>query len=168
MSDEWQGCRVSSRLNLWYDDDMHHWVVSGKDDYLAAMGSGSEMVRMALTILKNLPDTDENGPPLRIDEELNDLPPRVADLLESAADLALHDSEEMSQEDCTRLAGGLMAVALHVLQSRGKQETWSISRTPPFPFSMRLETETDQEHELPEPLGLHPSAAGDRGERPPR
>ena len=75
MSDSWEGCLVSNRLNLWYDDDMNHWVLSGKEEHLSATGFAGQMMRLALAILERLPDTDENGSPVRLDEECEALPP---------------------------------------------------------------------------------------------
>ena len=138
MSDKWQGCLVSNRLNLWYDDDMNHWALSGKDEYLAATGSAGEMMRLALAILERLPDTDENGPPVRLDEECEALPPIGAMLLATAANLARDQTGTMTGEQCTRLAGGLMAVATHMLGAQS-DEAWTSCRTSRFPFSMRLD-----------------------------
>ncbi len=138
MSDRWEGCLVSNRLNLWYDDHLNHWVLSGKDEYLAATGSAGQMMRLALAILERMPDTDENGPPVRLDEECEALPPIGAMLLETAANLARDQTGIMTGEQCTRLAGGLMAVAAHMLRSQS-DKAWSYCREPQFPFSMRLD-----------------------------
>ena len=138
MSEKWEGCLVSNRLNLWYDEDMHHWALSGKDEYLAATGTAGEMVRLSLAILENLPDTDENGPPVRLEEECEALPPIGALLLATAANLARDQAGTMTGEQRTRLAGGLMAVAAHMLRSQS-DKAWSYCREPQFPFSMRLD-----------------------------
>ena len=144
MSEQWQGCRVSNRLNLWYDDDMRHWVLSGKDEHLAATGASWEMSRLATAILENLPDTGENGPPLGLNEECEAQPPAAAGLLAAAADLARNRTGGMTDEQYTRLAGALMATAVHMLQSQA-EAVWTSCRDTRFPFSMRLETSGEEE-----------------------
>ena len=148
MSDRWEGCRVSNRLNLWYDEDMHHWALSGKDENLSATGARWEMVRLALAILENLPDTDENGPPMELNEEREALPPPASDLLAAAVDLAQNRTGDMTNEQYARTAGALMAVAAHMLGAQS-DEAWTSCRTPRFPFSMRLDpTTASQERRL--------------------
>ena len=144
MNEQWQGCRVSNRLNLWYDDDMRHWVLSGKDDRDDATGTAGEMVRLATAILENLPDTGENGPPLGLNEECEAQPPAAAGLLAAAVDLARNRTGSMTGEQYTRLAGALMATAVHMLQSQA-EAVWTSCRDPRFPFRMRLETSEEEE-----------------------
>ena len=137
MSDRWNGCRVSIRPNLWYDDDMRHWTLFGKEEHLAATGAAGEMVRLALVILENLPDTDENGPPMGLGEEREALPLPASDLLAAAVDLAQNRTGDMTDEQYSR-TGALMAVATHMLGAQS-DEAWTSCRTPRFPFSMRLD-----------------------------
>ncbi len=95
------------------------------------------MVRLAAAILENLPDTGENGPPLDVEEQYAALPPAAAGVLGQAADLARNRTGGMTDEQYRRLAGGLMAVAVHMLQSQAER-LWTPCREPRFPFSMRL------------------------------
>ena len=129
---------MSNRLNLWYDEDMRHWALSGKDENLSATGARWEMVRLALAIRENFPDTDENGPPMGLGEEREALPLPASDLLAAAVDLAQNRTGEMTGEQYTRTAGALMAVATHMLGAQS-EEVWTSCRTPRFPFSMRLD-----------------------------
>ena len=138
MSDGWNGCRVSNRLNLWYDEDMNHWVLSGKDEHLSATGSAGEMMRLALAILESMPDTDENGPPMSLDEQCDALPDIGWLVLRTATNLARKQAEIMTEEQSNRLAGGLIAVAAHMLRSKSNK-VWTSCREPQFPFSMRLD-----------------------------
>ena len=46
----------------------------------------------------------------------------------------------MGPEGGRRVAGDLMAVAVHMLQEDGGEE-WAGAGEPPFPFGMRLKTE---------------------------
>ena len=142
MENNWNGCRASSRLNLWFDDEMYqNWVVSGKDDYVAATGSPAELVRMAVAILEHMPDTAENGPPLGLSEEQEALPSSAADLITQAVKMTLDPPEEMSPETWTRLAGGLMAAAVHILGTQAT-DTWTNCRTSRFPFRMMLDEDS--------------------------
>ena len=129
MSDRWEECPVSNRLNLWYDENMRHWALSGKEERLAATGTAGEMIRLAPAILENLP--------MGLDDDREALPPPAPDLLAAAVDLAQNRTGDMTGEQCTRTAGALMAVAAHMLRSQS-DEVWTSCRTSRFPFSMRL------------------------------
>ena len=63
MTENWQGTQLTNRLGLWYDEEMHHWVLSGKEENLSATGSADQMVQLAVNILGNLADPPESGPP---------------------------------------------------------------------------------------------------------
>ena len=143
MTAQWEGCRVSNRLNLWYDDDMHHsWVISGRDESVYATGGPAEMVRLAVSILENLPDSPENGPPLGLNEEREALPPEAGELITRAVELATNPPPQLDEEARQRLAGGLMAVAVAVhLLRQGPQEVWSVCRTPRFAFRMEIDAQ---------------------------
>ena len=135
MGNTWEGCRVSNRLNLWYDDDMQHWTLSGREENNNATGTAGEMVRLAITVLEHLTDTGENGPPMDPEEEHALLPPAPAHVLELAVDLARNRTGGMTDEQYDRFAGALMAVAVHMLQA-GQDKKWTLCRDPRFPFRM--------------------------------
>ena len=140
MTTQWEGCRVSNRLNLWYDDDMNHWTISGRDDHVSAMGSGPELVRMALSILENLQDPPENGPALDVRELQGALTAPASDLLTGVMELATRPPEWLDGETREMLAGALIAAGTSLLRQDGG-ETWSICREPRFPFRMEIDTE---------------------------
>ena len=133
MGDTWEGCTVSNRLNLWYDDDMRHWTLSGREENNNATGTAGEMIQLAMAVLEHLPDTGENGTPMDPEEEYAVLPPAAADVLRRAADLARNRTGGMTDEQYDRFAGVLMAVAVHMLQA-GQDEEWTSRRDPRFPF----------------------------------
>ena len=141
MGGTWEGCTVSNRLNLRYDDRMRHWTLSGREENNNATGTAGEMVRLAIAVLEHLPDTGENGPPMDPEEEDTLLPPAAAAVLATAADLAQNRTGGMTGEQYDRFAGALMAVAVHMLQA-GQDEEWTSCREPRFPF--RMETGDSQ------------------------
>ena len=133
----WEGCWVTNRLNLSWDDRMEWWTVNGRYEHSAATGTGTDMVRLAIAILSHLPDAEGNGPPMDPALEADPRRPGAAQALARAVDLARAGPEGTGRTSRRRLAGALMAVAVHMLQEDGGEE-WTMAGTPPFPFSMRL------------------------------
>ena len=82
MNTDWEGCRVSNQLNLWYDEDMHHWTISGREENLHATGSTAEVIRLATAIIENIPESPENGQPLTVEDIYQHLPPPWAGNIE--------------------------------------------------------------------------------------
>ena len=111
----WKGCRVSNRLNLWFDDEIHNmWSVTGRDETVGAIGQPHEMVRMAQAILENLPDDEKNGPPLDLETIYRVLPePRAGDL-EEVLSLARRQ-EGLDAGQRRFIAGALLAIGTQML-----------------------------------------------------
>ena len=154
MTTQWEGCQVSNRLNLRYDDDMNHWPISGRDDHVSAMGSGAELVRMALSILENLPDQPENGPALDVRELQRALPIPVSNLIARVVELETRPPEWLDQKTREMLAGALIAAGTQMLRQDGGK-TWSTCREPRFAFRMEIDAgtywDTGEPPEPPEP-----------------
>jgi hypothetical protein len=142
VTENWEGTQITNRLGLWYDEEMRHWALSGKEENLCATGSAGQMVQLAVNILGNLADPPESGPPLGLDEERDALPYRAGDLLASVVETALGDDGEMTEEQRVRFAGGLMAAATHILVSHA-QESWTPGWERRFPFRMGLDPSGD-------------------------
>ena len=142
MSDApWEGCSVSRRLGVWYDERTGHWKVSGRYEHQAGEGDPHELVRLALAILEgNVPDEPDNGPPMDPEAVSESLPPAAADILGGAWDLALNRTGGLTDQQARLLAGGLMAAAAHLLRDC-PGPGWADWEQPPFPFRMELERE---------------------------
>ena len=59
----YEGARITSRLNIVLeDDDMwgdEIYTICGKEDYLSALGTREDMVRLGMMIIENLMTDDE-------------------------------------------------------------------------------------------------------------
>ena len=56
---KFEGGRISGRVELWPDEYLSgegYWTINGRNDTDAAQGNPGDMVRLALTILQNIPD----------------------------------------------------------------------------------------------------------------
>ena len=137
----WEGNSVSNRLGVQWDDDMGHWVISGRHETDAATGSAREMVLLARLILENIPD--HNGPPLGLAEECEALPGEASSLLARAVDLALNGAGGLDPPGRARLGGGLMAAALHLLSNPRDGGTYAL-RPVELPFGLRLDEPADE------------------------
>ena len=60
MEEKYPGGRITSRLQLWRDEELEgFWRVSGKDNNLSALAEPADLTRLALTVLENLGDRRE-------------------------------------------------------------------------------------------------------------
>ena len=133
----WQGCRVSNRLNISFDDKMHQkWTLYGKDDTGAASGETHEMIRLAQAILENLPDNRNNGPVLDRELIYQELPERQAGDLEEVMSLA-QDREHLDGMQRRFVAGALLAIGAQMLRNDA-MGAWTSGREPLFPFRMEV------------------------------
>ena len=137
----WEGCNVSNRLNLGYDEDMMEWQLTGKYENVPATGSSAGMVRLAAAILANMQDAPENGPPMGLQEECEALPEAAARTLAQAWSLAVNRNGDVTDQQYRRLGGCLMAVAAHMLRESSPGAVWSDCTQPEFPFRLELDRE---------------------------
>ena len=51
----WDGGRITNRIGIWQHESFENtWIICGKEDHLAAMGSPEDMVRLAHMIIEHL------------------------------------------------------------------------------------------------------------------
>ena len=56
---EWDGGRITNRIGIWKHESFDEtWIICGKEDHLAAMGSKEDMVRLAEMILAHFGTSD--------------------------------------------------------------------------------------------------------------
>ena len=135
MSGKREGCRVTNRLDLSWATA---WVVdserTGRTLRGRAHGNGHGPTRDRHPLPP--PGRGGNGPPWT--RRWRRPPaPRGGEALARAVDLARAGTEGTDRSSRRRLAGALMTTAVHMLQEDGAEE-WTMTGTPPFPFSMRL------------------------------
>lgn len=108
METNYRGGRITSRLQLWPDEQLEgFWQVNGRDDNLAGLGEPADLTRLALVILENLGDRREL-PALKTDE----IPESMLELMRQ-------------NEECPGAAahtGGLM-MAVGLRMTRQARET---------------------------------------------
>ena len=166
---DWQGCRVSNRLNLTFDNEIHQmWSISGRDETVNAIGQPHEMVRLAQAILESLPDDQNNGPALDLETIYRELPEHRAGDLEEVMSLAV-DHEKLDPVQRRFVAGAFLSIGTQMLRNDAVG-TWTSGREPLFPFRMEVpeiqDRPTDHEGhastEQPEPVRGQGGHAQDR------
>ena len=107
MESDYRGGRITSRLQLWPDEQLEgFWQVNGRDDNLAGRGEPADLTRLALVILENLGDRRE-------------LPALTADEIpDSILELTLQNEEHPGA--AAHIGGLLMAVGLGMIRQAGR------------------------------------------------
>ena len=136
--ENWEGSNVTNRLGVWYDEDMKHWTVSGREERLAGTGSAGDMTALARMILENILDND--GLPAQLGDEDEQIPREAYLTLQSALRLA-RTGGDLDPEQQHRAGGLLMAAGIHLIQQALRNGAdWPGPVTGPsrLPFSLSL------------------------------